>query len=148
MVQASVPNGVTVPAFWDGGCEIRRWCIARCATLRNVFFAPFPSPPHDAELDAVANALDPVLTPLGFAEGQLGQSGQQAQVTFCRGERDSVDGACVDLVVDLDADPDWRITDVRYWGYPTDRWHLTFLRDADLGTQLELLRQSLPTDLA
>jgi hypothetical protein len=29
-------------------------------------------------------------------------------------------------VVDLEAMPEWRITDVRYWGYPSDRWHLAF----------------------
>lgn len=113
-----------------------------------MFFAPFPLPPYDAELDAVANALDPVLTPLGFAEGQLGASGRQAQVIFCRGERGSVDGACIDLVVDLAAGPEWRITDVRYWGYPTDRWHLAFPLDTDLGTQLAALCRSLPDELA
>ena len=105
-------------------------------------------PPHDTELDVIAHTLDPVLTPLGFAEGQLGASDRQAQVIFCRGEHDSVDGGCVDLVIDLVEDTDWRITDVRYWGYPADRWHLTFPRNEELDTQLAALAGSLPDELA
>jgi hypothetical protein len=36
----------------------------------------------------------------------------------------------VDLVVEIEAPPDWQITDVRYWGFPSDRWHLVFDRAA------------------
>jgi len=61
---------------------------------------------------------------------------------------DSVDDGCVDLVVDLEASPDWRITDVRYCGYPSDRWHLAFDRGADLAAQLRGLAHSLPGDLS
>jgi hypothetical protein len=105
-------------------------------------------PPHDPVLDRVAVALDPVLTPLAFAPGQLGVGEGQAQVIFCRGNVDSVDGGCVDLVVDLTATPEWRITDVRYWGYPDDRWHLTFDAGADLPAQLAGLVRTLPDELA
>ena len=111
-------------------------------------FASFPLPPHDAELDRVADVLDPVLTPLGFAGGQIGTSERHGQVIFCRGHIDSDDDACVDLVVDLEANPEWRITDVRYWGYPAERWHLPFPRNQDLGTQLVALSRSLPGEFA
>lgn len=67
---------------------------------------------------------------------------------FCRGFVDSTDGGCVDLVVDLEAMPDWRITDVRYWGYPSDRWHLAFDRDSDLPAQLSGLARALPDELS
>jgi hypothetical protein len=79
-------------------------------------FGPHPLPPHEPALDRVAVVLDPILAPLGFAAGQAGASGGHGQVIFCRGFVDSTDGACVDLVVDLEAMPDWRITGVRYWG--------------------------------
>ncbi len=111
-------------------------------------FAPYPLPPHDPALDRVADALDPILTSLGFAPGQAGASDERGQVIFCRGVTDSSDGACVDLVVDLAAVPDWRITDVRYWGYPSDRWHLGFVAGEDLEVQLAGLAQTLPQDLA
>ena len=67
---------------------------------------------------------------------------------FCRGFVDSSDGGCVDLVVDLMAMPDWRITDVRYWGYPSDRWHLAFDADSDLPAQLYRLAATLPEELS
>lgn len=67
---------------------------------------------------------------------------------FCRGVTDSRDGACVDLVVDLAAVPDWRIADVRYCGFPSDRWHHAFVADDDLEVQLAGLAQGLPQDLA
>jgi hypothetical protein len=105
-------------------------------------------PPHDPVLDRVAATLDPVLASLGFAAGQLGASGQRAQVVFCRGLVDSTDEACVDLVVDLEAAPDWRVVDVRYWGFPSDRWHLPFLTAGDLGMQLDDLATTLPAALA
>ena len=95
----------------------------------------------------VAEILDPVLVPLGFAPGQVGGVGDRGQVIFCRGEIDSPDGGCVDLVLDLEAVPDWQITDVRYWGLPSDRWHLDFDRDASLADQLADLAQTLPSEL-
>jgi hypothetical protein len=111
-------------------------------------FAACPLPPHDPALDLVATVLDPVLSPLGFAPGQAGAADGQGQVIFCRGSEDSADGGCVDLVVDLGATTDWRITDVRYWGFPAERWHLPFVRDAELATQLAQLARTLPHDLA
>lgn len=111
-------------------------------------FVAHPGPPHDAALDHVAVALDPILVPLGFAAGQVGATGEHGQVIFCRGVAGSVDGGCIDLVIDLAAAPEWRITDVRYWGYPSDRWHLAFDRSADLMAQLDALRRTLPRDLA
>jgi len=110
-------------------------------------FAPYPLPPPDAALDVVAEVLDPVLVPLGFAAGQTGASGDQASVTFCRGLEYSTDDACVDLVVDLAAAPEWRIVDVRYWGFPAERWHLTFPPDGDLATQLAALAGTLADQL-
>jgi hypothetical protein len=95
----------------------------------------------------VAEILDPVLVPLGFAPGQVGDAGKRGQVIFCRGETDSTDGGCVDLVVDVAATPDWHITDVRYWGFPSDRWHLDFDRGGRLADQLAGLSQTLPTEL-
>ena len=109
-------------------------------------------PPPDPALDAVAEELDPVLVTLGFAAGQTGASEDHASVTFCRGLEHSTDDACVDLVVDLVVDLEvaagWRITDVRYWGFPPERWHLPFPDEADLATQLAELARTLPGVLA
>jgi hypothetical protein len=110
-------------------------------------FVEYPLPPFDPAFDLVATILDPVLTPLGFAPGQPGASAQEGHVIFCRGDEHSTDGACVDLVVDLEATPAWRISDVRYWGYPAERWHLPFLRDGDLPAQLAQLASTLPHHL-
>lgn len=99
-------------------------------------------------LNEVAKAIDPVLTPLGFAPGQLGSSKLEASVIFCRGDLDSDDGACIDLVIDLKPNPAWHITDVRYWGFPSERWHLACPADDDLLSQLDVLSQTLPTELA
>lgn len=110
-------------------------------------FAAYPLPPHDPALDLVAAVLDRVLAPLGFAAGSAGASEGHGQVIYCRGVEGSVDGGCVDLVVDLEPLPEWRITDVRYWGYPSERWHLPFLSDADLASQLAHLARTLPEDL-
>jgi len=87
------------------------------------------------------------LQPLGFAPGQVGVERERGQVVFCRGEVDSPDGACVDLVVEIEATPDWRITDVRYWGFASERWHLDFDRGASLRDQLAGLAQTLTTEL-
>jgi hypothetical protein len=95
----------------------------------------------------VTDVLDPVLTPLGFAPGQVSVDAKAGQVIFCRGAAGSPDGACVDLVLDVEATPSWRITDVRYWGFPSDRWHLDFDRAAALGDQLDGLARRLPGEL-
>lgn len=97
--------------------------------------------------DLITNTLDPVLVPLAFAPGQMGVDGEHGQVIFCRGEVDSPDGGCVDLLLDIEASPDWRITDVRYWGYPSDRWHFDFDRGASLADQLAGLAATLPREL-
>ena len=98
-------------------------------------------------LDVVSEMLDPVLAPLGFAAGQVGVAGQRGEVLFCRGTRDSVDEGCVDLVVEVEAAPDWQIVGVRYWGFPSDRWHLDFDRGARLTDQLTALARTLPAQL-
>jgi hypothetical protein len=53
----------------------------------------------------------------------------------------------VDLVVAVEAAPDWQITDVRYWGFPSNRWHLNFERGAGLPDQLASLARILPSEL-
>lgn len=116
----------------------------RDARMSAVPWAQYPSDDRPREVDQVADFLDPVLIPLGFARGQTGASARRGQVIFCRGEWDSTDGGCVDLVIDVEAVPDWRIVDVRYWGFPSDRWHLDFDRDADLSDQLASLARTLP----
>ncbi len=95
----------------------------------------------------VTGILDSVLVPLGFAPGQVGGDGGRGQAIFCRGESLSSDGGCVDLVIELEARPDWQITDVRYWGLPSDRWHLDFDRGARLADQLAGLARTLPDEL-
>jgi hypothetical protein len=119
-------------------------CVGR---MMIVPFAPYPLS-HDPALDRVAQALDPVLAALGFAPGQAGGADGRGQVIFCRGDSGSGDGDCIDLVVDLEAATDWHITDVRYWGYPSDRWHLTFDADGVLDAQLTTLARTLPNELA
>jgi len=99
-------------------------------------------------VDQVVRVLDPVLTPLGFESGQAGVAERSAQVIFCRGQAGSTDGDCVDLIIDLELAAVWRIRDVRYWGFPADRWHLPFDDGADLPDQLDQLAQSLPVELA
>ncbi len=97
----------------------------------------------------VAEELDPILAPLGFSRAQGGPDGHDrtAQVVFCRGYIDDQDDGCVDLVLDMKADPTWRIADVRYWGFTSDRWHLDFIRDGDLADQLRGLARTLPDQL-
>jgi hypothetical protein len=102
----------------------------------------------DGALQLAADVLDPVLAPLGFASGQVGATGGRGQVIFCRGVLDSEDGGCVDLVLDVEAVPDWRVVDVRYWGFPSDRWHLPFDRGVPFPDQLRDLARSLPDVLA
>jgi hypothetical protein len=115
-------------------------------------WAPQPSlhpdaRPPGAAFDQVVAALDPVLTSMGFAAGQLGHDNERGQVTFCRGDERSSDGGCIDLVLDLEAAPAWRVVDVRYCGYPSERWHLPLRRGDNLAVQLAELRRTLPRDL-
>lgn len=86
--------------------------------------------------------------PLGFAPAQAGATGGRGQVIYCRGVVDGGDGACLDLVIDLVADPGWRVEGVRYWGFTSDRWRLAFDREAPLPIQLAGLARSLPGQLA
>jgi hypothetical protein len=44
--------------------------------------------------------------------------------------------------------PDWRITGIRYWGFPSDRWHLPFDPDTNLTAQLTELTRTLAIELA
>lgn len=111
-------------------------------------WAAHPSDPGPHPADVVADLLDPVLGPLGFAPGQLGAAGAHGQVIFCRGDAEGADGGCVDLVVELEEAPQWRIVDVRYWGLPSDRWHLDLDRDAPLVQQLAGLAATLPPALS
>ncbi|HEX2884693.1 MAG TPA: hypothetical protein VHQ42_08980 [Candidatus Limnocylindria bacterium] len=105
-------------------------------------------PERDANLEVISRVLDPVLVPLGFAAAQVGAIDDRGQITFCRGDSESPDGGCMDLVIDVEASPDWRISDVRYWGFPSDRWHLEFDREAPLARQVAGLASSLPRELA
>ncbi len=110
-------------------------------------WAPHPVPAaDDPTLEVLTDVLDSVLAPLGFFPGQVGASGGCAQVIFCRsGDHD--DDECADLVIDLAASPAWLVVDVRYWGFPADRWHLDFDRDATLPAQTAGLARTLPHDL-
>ncbi len=110
-------------------------------------FAAYPLPPIDPTLNAAAERLNPLLEPMGFHAGHAGSSDGRAQIIYCRGFEGSLDDGCIDLVVDLEFAGDWRITDVRYWGFPSDRWHLAFDRDADLADQLAGLERTLPDQL-
>ncbi len=120
----------------------------RPVRIEAVRSGPLPANDNHRGLGKVAEVLDPVLTPLGFAPGQAGASEGRGQVIFCRGDIDGVDGGCVDLVVDVEAMPDWQIIEVRYWGFPSDRWHLDFERGAGLSDQLMRLAQTLPMELS
>jgi hypothetical protein len=113
-----------------------------------VAFVPYPGLADVPALDRITRALDPVLTPLGFAPGQAGAAEGRGQVIFCRGPVEGGDGDCVDLVVDVAMMPEWRVTDVRYWGYPSDRWYLRFEAEGDLDSQLTGLARTLPVDLS
>jgi hypothetical protein len=110
-------------------------------------WAAYPLPPHDPALDRVAEVLDPILTPMRFAAGQLGSSGPEAQVIYCRGLIDSLDGSCVDLVVDLQKETTWRITDVRYYGFEDARMHLRLPAESHLDAQLDQLARTIVGDL-
>ena len=112
-------------------------------------WAPHPdAASSNPALELVTSSLDPVLMPLGFAPGQAGATQSQGQVIFCRGDTDSEDDGCVDLVVGLEAAPEWRVVEVRYWGFPSDRWQLDFDSDATLLEQVKRLAERLPQQLA
>jgi hypothetical protein len=96
--------------------------------------------------------LDPVLEPLGFASGSA-PSDSISQVIYCRGdwkktEADTADDGCVDLVFQLEANPDLHIVDVYYWGFPFEHFHLTFPIGRPLHDQLAELAHTLPEVLA
>ncbi|MCU1503822.1 MAG: hypothetical protein JWM12_3176 [Ilumatobacteraceae bacterium] len=110
-------------------------------------FAAHPLPPIDPTLTAIAERLNPLLQSRGFHAGQAGSSEGCAQIIYCRGFDGSLDDGCIDLVVDLELAGECRVTDVRYWGFPSDRWHLGFARDASLADQLAGLERTLPDEL-
>lgn len=95
----------------------------------------------------VAERLDPLLEPIGFLAGQIGSTSGRAQVIFCRGFLPDPDDGCVDLVIDLELADAWHIVDVRYWGFPSARWHLGFERVSSLSEQLAGLERTLPGEL-
>jgi hypothetical protein len=99
------------------------------------------APDGNALVAAVTRALDPVLAPFGFAAGQGGADDPprpwdpadpaprvDGQIIFCRGFRDGSPG-CEDLVVDLVADPRWRVRTVR----DTEHAHGPWSNDYDDG---------------
>ena len=124
--------------------DVSRWRSTRAVPA----VAPDARDPDTDLQRSIKDVLNPVLAPLGFAPGQVGDAGRHGQAVFCRGDVGSTDGACIDLVLDVEAIPDWRITGVRYWGFPSDRWQLGFERDASLADQLAGLAQTLPRQLA
>jgi hypothetical protein len=111
-------------------------------------WAPHPfCEPIPTEVERIAEVLDPVVTPFGFAPGQAGVADGSGQVIFCRGIWDSTDGGCVDLVIDVGRDSDWRITGVRYWGSPSKEWQLDVEPDGELANQLDELARTLASKL-
>ena len=96
-------------------------------------------------LRPITDRLDPLLVPLGFLAGQGGtDGGARGQVIYCRGDEGSPDGGCLDLVLDVHAEPEWRIVDVRWDGFPADRWYHDFERGAPLPDQVDDLAARLP----
>lgn len=100
---------------------------------------------HDRsdEIEVIGRVLDPALTPLDFAPAQPGTNGDEGQVIFCRGLFDSIDGGCIDLVLDVEAVPEWHIVTVRYDGFDDDLF-LEIDRSADLDEQVADLARRLP----
>ncbi|MEL6890179.1 MAG: hypothetical protein AAFP84_01180 [Actinomycetota bacterium] len=105
-----------------------------------------PSLDDAPALTVITDVLDPVLERLGFGPGSIANDASGGQVTFCRGNWDD-DDECVDLVIDVEANPSWVIVDVRYWGFSSDRWHLAFRRDVALEAQVRELASTLPGQL-
>lgn len=118
-------------------------------------YPPDKEPPAEdvrGELRLLLSVLDRVLEPLGFASGSA-PSDSISQVIYCRGdwkknEEDNPDDGCVDLVFQLEANPDLRIVDVYYWGFPFERFHLRFPVGRPLADQLAELAYTLPDVLA
>jgi hypothetical protein len=101
---------------------------------------------RDAAFEQVVAGLDPVMVPLGFANGQGGVSGDTGQVIYCSihssGER------CADVVLNLRRTDAWRIVAVRYDGFHDDHVEQLHLReDVELPEQLESLRTTISDDL-
>ncbi len=138
---------------------VQRPIVGTITHRKNAFVVPadgwhdgsVPWPPHEGSdppsaVARVAAVLDPAMVPLGFAAGQCGAGGNRAQVIFCRGLVDSSDGGCADLVVDLEARPEWRIMAVRYDG--SSGWQLTpDVHEADLEAQLAGLARPIAEKL-
>ena len=89
---------------------------------------------HDsaAPLGRIVEALDPVLSPLGFAAGQAGGSSTTGQVIFCRAHP-ADDGRCVDVVIDIEKSDGWKIVRVDIDDGPDNEVrHLRFPWEEDL----------------
>jgi hypothetical protein len=100
-----------------------------------------------APMSRIVEALDPVLTPLGFAAGQVGGSSNTGQVIYCRAHS-AGDGRCVDVVLDVRRSDDWRIVRVDIDDGPDNEVrHLRFSRDAILSEQIDQLVLTLPRDV-
>jgi hypothetical protein len=97
--------------------------------------------------DLVTEILDPVLLPLGFAPGQVGVVAERGQVIFCRGEIESADGGCVDLVVEVEATPDWQSPTSATGGFRATDGTSTSTEVPALLISLAGLAQILPTEL-
>ncbi len=98
-------------------------------------------------MSLIVDALDPVLTPLGFAAGQVGGSSNTGQVIYCR-PHSADDGRCVDVVLDVRRSEDWKIVRVDIDDGPDNEVrNLRFARDATLTKQIDQLALTLPTDI-
>ena len=108
----------------------------------------------DDVVDVITRAVDPVLARHGFGPGQGGLNGGpvslvptdplprvDGQLIWCRGMLDGADG-CEDVVMDLVADPSWRVSAVRGWDDPRGAWTHEYAADA-LEAQLELVVRDL-----
>lgn len=104
----------------------------------------YPHVDRTDEILQVSAILDPVLAS-DSRLANLARRNAPDRSIFCRWDVGNPDDGCIDLVVDFEPAPDWHIVDVRYWGFPGDKWHLPFERDADLARQLALLALSLPS---
>ena len=92
-------------------------------------FVAYPLPPHDPVLDLVASTLDPVLSPLGFAPGQLGTSDRHAQVDLLPGYRAASTTAASTSSSTSRRHRDGGSPTSATRGYPTERWHLPFVEE-------------------
>lgn len=104
---------------------------------------------HDsaAPLGRIVEALDPLLTPRGFAAGQAGGSSNTGQVIYCCAHP-ADDGRCVDVVVDIRRSDGWKVIRVVIDDGPDNEVrHLQFARDADLSEQIDQLVLTIATDV-